>query len=144
MLGPFGWLAVGHGFQSRACQRFTPSLSQTERNRKNASRKQRQMTIMTDVGRRARIQPYLRLAGVPLDPQWPDFHRNHYIGMRLSPFFGRGERIRTSDPHTPSVMRYQAALRPDQSAGPYAHLRSVARVLARPAAFSGAVLIRFP
>src|SRR3546814_4135213 len=30
MLGPFGWLAVGHGFQSRACQRFTPSLSQTE------------------------------------------------------------------------------------------------------------------
>src|SRR3546814_5408340 len=63
------------------------------------------MTIMTDVGRRARIQPYLRLAGVPLDPQWPDFHRNHYIGMRLSHFFGRGERIRTSDPHTPSVMR---------------------------------------
>ena len=27
---------------------------------------------------------------------------------------GRDERIRTSDPHTPSVMRYQAALRPDQ------------------------------
>ena len=26
---------------------------------------------------------------------------------------GRDERIRTSDPHTPSVMRYQAALRPD-------------------------------
>src|SRR3546814_7241170 len=104
MLGPFGWLAVGHGFQSRSCQRCTPSLSQTERNRKNASRKQRQMTIMTDVGRRAMIQPYLRLAGVPLDPQWPDFHRNHYIGMRLSPFFGRGERIRNSDPHTPSVL----------------------------------------
>src|SRR3546814_9738620 len=77
MLGPFGWLAVGHGFQSRACQRFTPSLSQTERNRKNASRKQRQMTIMTDVGRRARIQPYLRLAEIGREPLWPDFHLNH-------------------------------------------------------------------
>ena len=32
---------------------------------------------------------------------------------------GRDERIRTSDPHTPSVMRYQAALRPVTSgAGP--------------------------
>ncbi len=29
---------------------------------------------------------------------------------------GRDERIRTSDPHTPSVMRYQAALRPDREA----------------------------
>ena len=29
---------------------------------------------------------------------------------------GRGDWIRTSDPHTPSVMRYQAALRPDRSA----------------------------
>ncbi len=28
---------------------------------------------------------------------------------------GRGDWIRTSDPHTPSVMRYQAALRPDRS-----------------------------
>ncbi len=28
---------------------------------------------------------------------------------------GRGDWIRTSDPHTPSVMRYQAALRPDQA-----------------------------
>ena len=27
---------------------------------------------------------------------------------------GRDDRIRTCDPHTPSVMRYQAALRPDQ------------------------------
>jgi hypothetical protein len=27
---------------------------------------------------------------------------------------GRGDWIRTSDPHTPSVMRYQAALRPDR------------------------------
>ena len=26
---------------------------------------------------------------------------------------GRDDWIRTSDPHTPSVMRYQAALRPD-------------------------------
>ncbi len=30
---------------------------------------------------------------------------------------GRDERIRTSDPHTPSVMRYQAALRPDLQCG---------------------------
>ena len=27
---------------------------------------------------------------------------------------GRGDRIRTCDPHTPSVMRYRAALRPDR------------------------------
>ena len=27
---------------------------------------------------------------------------------------GRGEKIRTSDPHTPSVVRYQAAPRPDR------------------------------
>src|SRR3546814_20453387 len=100
------------------------------------------MTIMTDVGMRARIQPYLRLAGVPLDPQWPDFHRNHYIGMRLSHFFGRGERIRTSDPHTPSVMPYPAALRHDPRGSPSAHPRSVARSLARPAEFYGAVLPR--
>ena len=31
---------------------------------------------------------------------------------------GRDERIRTSDPHTPSVMRYQAALRPDRATEP--------------------------
>ena len=32
---------------------------------------------------------------------------------------GRDDWIRTSDPHTPSVMRYQAALRPDPvEAGP--------------------------
>ena len=38
--------------------------------------------------------------------------------MRLaSEIIGRDERIRTSDPHTPSVMRYQAALRPDRLAG---------------------------
>ena len=35
--------------------------------------------------------------------------------MECSEKVGRGERIRTSDPHTPSVMRYQAALRPDQT-----------------------------
>ena len=29
---------------------------------------------------------------------------------------GRDDRIRTCDPHTPSVMRYQAALRPDRRA----------------------------
>ena len=33
---------------------------------------------------------------------------------------GRGDRIRTCDPHTPSVMRYQAALRPDRGWGTYA------------------------
>jgi hypothetical protein len=27
---------------------------------------------------------------------------------------GRGEKIRTSDPHNPIVVRYQAALRPDR------------------------------
>lgn len=31
--------------------------------------------------------------------------------------FGRDDRIRTCDPHTPSVMRYQAALRPDRRRG---------------------------
>ena len=30
---------------------------------------------------------------------------------------GRDDWIRTSDPHTPSVMRYQAALRPETSGG---------------------------
>ena len=30
---------------------------------------------------------------------------------------GRGERIRTSDPHNPIVVRYQAALRPDRILG---------------------------
>ena len=33
---------------------------------------------------------------------------------QIADFSGRGDRIRTCDPHTPSVMRYQAALRPDQ------------------------------
>src|ERR1700712_2971849 len=33
---------------------------------------------------------------------------------------GRGDRIRTCDPHTPSVMRYQAALHPDQGCALYA------------------------
>jgi hypothetical protein len=33
------------------------------------------------------------------------------------PVIGRDDRIRTCDPHTPSVMRYQAALRPDRDAG---------------------------
>ena len=34
---------------------------------------------------------------------------------------GRGEKIRTSDPHNPIVVRYQAALRPDrlQDSRPY-------------------------
>ena len=29
-------------------------------------------------------------------------------------YIGRGEKIRTSDPHNPIVVRYQAALRPDR------------------------------
>jgi hypothetical protein len=33
-------------------------------------------------------------------------------------FIGRDDRIRTCDPHTPSVMRYQAALRPDLEGAP--------------------------
>jgi len=36
---------------------------------------------------------------------------------------GRGDWIRTSDPHTPSVMRYQAALRPDRLT-PYGDARA--------------------
>ena len=34
--------------------------------------------------------------------------------MRVNERDGRGERIRTSDPHNPIVVRYQAALRPDR------------------------------
>ena len=37
-------------------------------------------------------------------------------GSVASVMNGRGDWIRTSDPHTPSVMRYQAALRPDRGA----------------------------
>ena len=33
---------------------------------------------------------------------------------------GRGEKIRTSDPHNPIVVRYQAALRPDRVLEPRA------------------------
>ena len=44
------------------------------------------------------------------------------LGMKgellASDMNGRGDWIRTSDPHTPSVMRYQAALRPDRVASP--------------------------
>ncbi len=40
-----------------------------------------------------------------------------FIAIRLcGKKIGRGDRIRTCDPHTPSVMRYQAALRPDRAA----------------------------
>ena len=49
---------------------------------------------------------------------------------------GRDDRIRTYDPHTPSVMRYQAALRPDRQclkaameAGLYGGLCRKARLL---------------
>ena len=37
---------------------------------------------------------------------------NHVFGTDPV-FIGRGERIRTFDPHNPIVVRYQAALRPD-------------------------------
>jgi hypothetical protein len=43
-----------------------------------------------------------------------------YLALRpltARPVIGRDDRIRTCDPHTPSVMRYQAALRPDRDAG---------------------------
>ena len=36
---------------------------------------------------------------------------------------GRGEKIRTSDPHNPIVVRYQAALRPDRVLEPRAMAR---------------------
>ena len=36
---------------------------------------------------------------------------------------GRGEKIRTSDPHNPIVVRYQAALRPDRVLEPRATAR---------------------
>ena len=39
--------------------------------------------------------------------------RARRVNMDFS-ILGRGDRIRTCDPHTPSVMRYQAALRPDR------------------------------
>ena len=32
-------------------------------------------------------------------------------------FYGRGEKIRTSDPQHPMLVRYQAALRPDEQRG---------------------------
>ncbi len=37
-------------------------------------------------------------------------------------FFGRGERIRTSDPLHPMQVRYQAALRPVDQANKYSRL----------------------
>ena len=42
------------------------------------------------------------------EQKWFDAHLKSLI------INGRGDRIRTCDPHTPSVMRYQAALRPDR------------------------------
>ena len=36
------------------------------------------------------------------------------LEVDIAEIVGRGDRIRTCDPHTPSVMRYQAALRPDR------------------------------
>jgi hypothetical protein len=44
--------------------------------------------------------------------------RRLFSGLtRLNEIIGRDDRIRTYDPHTPSVMRYQAALRPDRKCG---------------------------
>ena len=43
--------------------------------------------------------------------------QNYFLDIAAkSLIYGRDDRIRTCDPHTPSVMRYQAALRPDRSA----------------------------
>lgn len=45
---------------------------------------------------------------------------------------GRDDRIRTCDPHTPSVMRYQAALRPVSSGGaPIGRVLMAGKVFAR-------------
>ncbi len=41
----------------------------------------------------------------------PDFVWEAFMVLVL---IGRGEKIRTSDPHNPIVVRYQAALRPDR------------------------------
>ena len=46
-------------------------------------------------------------------PKSAHFHAYFQVIAR-NRFFGRDDRIRTCDPHTPSVMRYQAALRPDR------------------------------
>src|SRR5512140_3563337 len=53
-----------------------------------------------------------------LETRGQDMHRAH-LTLCFERFrkIGRDERIRTSDPHAPSVMRYQAALRPDRSGG---------------------------
>ena len=69
----------------------------------------------------ARVLWSCSLACAPLNiPCTAGVHRKA-SGSRSPPKFvvfrqyvGRDERIRTSDPHTPSVMRYQAALRPDR------------------------------
>ena len=44
------------------------------------------------------------------------------LGANYRPITGRGDRIRTCDPQTPSLMRYQAALRPDQGCALYSGL----------------------
>ena len=41
------------------------------------------------------------------------FHGFNHRMVLMKLMNGRDERIRTFDPHTPSVVRYQAALRPD-------------------------------
>ncbi len=62
-----------------------------------------------DFSGRRMPQPTLRAS--------PALERNRVAIRRLvrGETTGRDERIRTSDPHTPSVMRYQAALRPETS-----------------------------
>ena len=62
--------------------------------------------------RRPRVEPLSRF----LEPNHPE-KRKAAISGDMRPFFfldGRGERIRTSDPHNPIVVRYQTALRPDR------------------------------
>lgn len=58
--------------------------------------------------------------------------------------FGRDERIRTSDPHTPSVMRYQAALRPDRSGAIRSSLWNMQAIRCRLLRFPDQSLIMLP
>src|SRR5512140_1458466 len=46
------------------------------------------------------------------------FDKTKASGRHEQAWFGRGERIRTSDPCVPNAVRYRAALRPDKINGP--------------------------
>ena len=53
-------------------------------------------------------------AAIPDFPTSTLFRQRANLKANRTVKFGRGERIRTSDPHNPIVVRYQAALRPDR------------------------------